>query len=47
MTSELDPSLNLYVKAALERKAVDPVILDVRVFFANTPPPPRYGKTNG
>jgi ribosome-associated protein len=30
MTSDLDPSLDLYVKAALGRKAVDLVILDVR-----------------
>jgi len=30
MTNDLDPSLDLYVKAALGRKAIDLVMLDVR-----------------
>ena len=30
MTDDLDPSLDLYVQAVLSKKAINPVILDVR-----------------
>jgi len=30
LTDDLDPSLDLYIKAALGKKALDPVVFDVR-----------------